>query len=179
MPLSKTSLQKKAKRIKLIAMDVDGVLTNGEIIVLQSGEEVKSWNAKDRLLIAAMRDLKVPIKFAWITGRKSEAVSKGSEDLSIFKVVQKCHDKKAALIQILDETGLKPDEAAFIGDDLIDLAVMRYVGFSACPKDAVKDVLLRSSYVSPFNGGQGVVRDVIEFILRAQGKWDNLIESFL
>ena len=94
-------------------------------------------------------------------------------------MVQKCSSKKEALEKILNERSLRFDEAAYIGDDLIDLPVMGAVGFSACPSDAVSDVLKRSDYVSPLQGGRGVVRDVLEYILRAQGRWDALLASFL
>jgi 3-deoxy-D-manno-octulosonate 8-phosphate phosphatase (KDO 8-P phosphatase) len=86
--------------------------------------------------------------------------------------------KKSALEKILTERGLSFDQAAFIGDDLIDLRVMQHVGFSACPADAVPDVKKISNYVSAIDGGRGVGRDVVEFILKAQNKWDGVIRAF-
>ena len=179
MPLPKAQLLKRAKKIKLIAMDVDGVLTNGDIVLRDSGEEVKAWNAKDRLSLALVRDSKVPLIFAWITGRSSKTVEVTAADLGIQHLVQKSSTKKEALEGILKKHSLGLEEAAFIGDDIIDLPVMRAVGFSACPGDAVRDVLQYSNYISPLLGGRGVVRDVLEYILRAQGKWDALIAPFL
>jgi 3-deoxy-D-manno-octulosonate 8-phosphate phosphatase (KDO 8-P phosphatase) len=178
MPLSKAALLKKARNVRLLAMDVDGVLTAGEIIVLESGEEVKLWNAKDRMGFAASRSLKLPILFAWITGRQSKSVEANAANLGIHHLVQKCEDKKAALKKILDERGLRFEDAAFIGDDLIDLGVMTSVGFAACPADAVPDVKKIVQYVSPLGGGKGVGRDVLEFILRAQNKWNDVLRSF-
>lgn len=177
--LSKGELIERARAIKLLAMDVDGVLTGGEVIVLESGEEVKFYNSKDRLGLAVMRDAKVPLRLAWITGRSSNSVATAAKDLGVEDVVMKCHDKKGALEVILAKYKIPFNEAAFIGDDLIDLSVLHKVGFSACPSDATEDVLHRVHYVSPFAGGKGVVRDVLEFILKAQGRWDAVVSSFL
>jgi 3-deoxy-D-manno-octulosonate 8-phosphate phosphatase (KDO 8-P phosphatase) len=179
MPAAKAALLNRARNIKLIAMDVDGVLTAGDVIVLESGEEVKLWNAKDRLGLSLVRAYKLPYLLAWITGRQSKTVQVNADDLGVHFVVQKCIDKKAALKKILDENKLTFDQAAFVGDDLIDISTMRHVGLSACPQDAVSDVKKVAHYISPFNGGRGVVRDVFEFILRAQNQWDPLIERFL
>lgn len=173
------SLKARAKKIKLIAMDVDGVLTRGDIILLESSEEVKFWNAKDRLGLAAIRDAKIPVIFAWITGRKSNAVAWAAEDLGVKYLVQKCHDKKQALLSILHENNLTPSQAAFIGDDLIDISALRAVGFAACPADAVPDVKKYAHYISKLKGGEGIVRDVCEFILKAQGQWNGLLKPFL
>jgi 3-deoxy-D-manno-octulosonate 8-phosphate phosphatase (KDO 8-P phosphatase) len=179
MTPSSSALKKRAQQIKLVAMDVDGVLTGGEIIVLDSGEEVKLWSAKDRLIIAVMRDYDGPLIFSWLTGRSSQAVERAAHDLGVHHLVQKCDDKKAALAEILKERHLTPSEAAFIGDDLIDIPVMKSAGFAACPADAASDVIKVAHYVSSKKGGQGVARDVLEFILKAQRKWDSLIKPFL
>ncbi len=179
MPLPKSVLVSRAKKIRLVAMDIDGVLTNGDVLVLESGEEVKAWNAKDRLVLALLRDSGNPLTIAWITGRSSNSVVRSALDLGIPHVIQKCSAKKAALEKILLKTGISISEAAYIGDDIIDLPVMNAVGFAACPADAVTDVKRISHYVSPLEGGRGVVRDVLEFVLRAQKKWDDLLSPFL
>jgi 3-deoxy-D-manno-octulosonate 8-phosphate phosphatase (KDO 8-P phosphatase) len=178
MPLSRSVLVVKARPIKIIAMDVDGVLTGGEVIILESGEEVKIWNSKDRLCMASLRDNKLPLRFAWITGRSSNAVTKGALELGIPHVIQKCRDKKAALQEILENSKFHWNEAAYIGDDLLDLPVLRSVGFAACPSDAVFDVRKNVHYVSSVPGGKGVVQDVVEFILRSQKKWDHFLHTF-
>lgn len=178
MPV-KSSIVQRAKKIKLIAMDVDGVLNNGDVIVLESGEELKPFNVKDRLCLSMMRDRKVPLIFAWITGRSSEAVTTAADGLGIHHLVQKCHSKKEALETILMAHHYKWEDAAFIGDDLIDLPALKAVGLSICPSDAVSDVRKRVHYVSPLAGGRGVVRDVIELILKAQNRWDALLAPFL
>ncbi|MFN0118506.1 MAG: KdsC family phosphatase [Elusimicrobiota bacterium] len=171
-------IKKRAKKIKLVAMDVDGVLTNGDIVVLESGEEVKNWSSKDRLLMALIRSKKIPLTIAWITGRQSKAVEWGAKDLSIPYLVQKCGQKKEALETILKKEKITPQETVFIGDDIIDLPALKLAGLSACPKDAVPEVLKTCDYVSPLEGGKGVVRDVLEIILKAQNKWDDILNSF-
>jgi 3-deoxy-D-manno-octulosonate 8-phosphate phosphatase (KDO 8-P phosphatase) len=179
VPRTRSQQTARARRIRLIVMDVDGVLTDGGVTVLASGEEVKTWNAKDRLLLALLRDLKAPFTFAWITGRKSQTVVDTASDLGIRHLVQKCADKKTAMATILEKENLAWEQAAFIGDDLIDLPAMRACGFSACPSDAVRDVLANADYVAAAPGGRAAVRDVLEFILRAQKKWDAVLAPFL
>jgi 3-deoxy-D-manno-octulosonate 8-phosphate phosphatase (KDO 8-P phosphatase) len=129
--------------------------------------------------MALVRDSKLPFVFAWITGRSSEAVSSGAADLGISHVIQRCSDKKRALLEIIQSRQLSLNEVAFIGDDLIDIPLLKAVGLSACPADAVPDVRKLVHYVSPLNGGRGVGRDVLELILRAQKKWDLLLTPFL
>lgn len=171
-------LAARAKKIKLVGMDVDGVLTAGEIIILESGEEIKFWNSKDRLTMALLRDKKIPLVLAWITGRRSNAVTLAGDDLGIRHVIQGCHSKKSAMQSLLKKYNLSWEEAAYIGDDLIDLPVLRSVGFSAAPHDATRDVLENVHYLSPYSGGRGVVRDVLEYILRVQKRWDIVVNSF-
>ncbi|OVE77442.1 hypothetical protein BVX98_02785 [bacterium F11] len=172
-------LTKRARSIRLIGMDVDGVLTSGEIVVLQTGEEIKFWNAKDRLLLAHLGKTDIPLRCAWITGRASKAVTSAAKDLKIKYVVQKSHDKKGAFDKILKKEKLSYAQAAFIGDDLIDLGLLRRVGLSVCPRDAASDVKKIVHYVSPYKGGRGVVRDVLELILKAQNKWDSITRHYL
>lgn len=179
LKIPEAELLARAREVKLLAMDVDGVLTGGEIIVLESGEEVKFFNSKDRLGIAALRDAKIPLHIAWITGRSSKGVTLAAKDLGVGDVVMKSSDKRGALEAILSKHKLSFKEAAFIGDDLIDLGVLRAVGFSACPSDATDDIRAQVHYVSPLAGGRGVARDVLEFILKAQGRWDGVVSSFL
>lgn len=179
MPLPKAQVVKRAKKIKLLAMDVDGVLTNGDVLILDSGEELKTFNAKDRLALALLRDRRANLITAWITGRSSNAVKASAEDLGIMHLVQKCQVKKDALEKILREHSLTFEDAAYVGDDIIDLPAMRACGLSICPSDAVSDVLMHSNVVSKVAGGRGVARDALEIILRAQGKWDELISPFL
>lgn len=178
MALSKAALVKKARDIRLLAMDVDGVLTSGEIIVLNSGEEIKLWNAKDRQGFALLRDERVSLVTAWITGRESNAVRVTAHELKINHVVQKCMDKKSALQKILQEHNLSFADAAYVGDDIIDLSVMKSVSLALCPSDAVPDIKKIAHYVSALRGGAGVAREAIEIILKAKNQWDGILKSF-
>ena len=175
---NKAAIIKKAKKIKLIACDVDGVLTRGEIIILNNGEEVKIWNVKDGMGYNELWGVFPRIKTAWITGRESIQVKQRAESMRIDYLVQNCSGKKAAFDAILQEAGLKAEETAYIGDDIIDIPVLARAGFSVCPKDACEDVRKHADYISEFNGGEGVVREVIEIILKAKGEWKKVLERY-
>jgi 3-deoxy-D-manno-octulosonate 8-phosphate phosphatase (KDO 8-P phosphatase) len=172
------NILEKAKKIKFLACDVDGVLTRGEIIIFNNGEEVKIWNVKDWMGYNLLSKSGLNIKTAWITGRKSLQVEDRAKDIKIDYLVQDCTDKLKALNDILKILGLTLNEVAYIGDDIIDIPVLRSVGFSVCPKDAVGDVKSNALYISSLNGGQGVVRDVIEIIMKFQGVWDKVLNKF-
>ncbi|AKL97459.1 KdsC family phosphatase [Endomicrobium proavitum] len=170
---------KKAKKIKLLASDVDGVLTGGEIIILNNGEEVKIWNVKDGLGFSdLLRQVFPRIKTAWITGRKSEQVKNRAENLKIDYLVQGSSDKISALNAILSETGYDASQTAYIGDDIVDIPVLKKVGFSICPKDASCDVKKYVDYVSAFDGGEGVAREAVEIILKAKNEWKKVLEKY-
>lgn len=175
--LSRAALHRRAKPIKLIAMDVDGVLTAGDIVILESGEEIKFWSSKDRYLMAMLRKMANPPILAWITGRSSKAVARAASEFDIPHVVQGCKDKKEAFFEIVKHNNLNPKEAAFIGDDLIDLAALRAAGLSACPCDAVPEVVDQVDFVSTVAGGKGVFRDVVKLILESQKRWEPFVAS--
>lgn len=169
----------KAKKIKLVGMDIDGVLTGGEIVVLNSGEEVKFWNVKDRFGFALARKSGSGIKFVWITGRESKETERQAKEIGIDCIYQNCHDKLAAYKEILKNFSLKQDEVAYIGDDLMDLPVLKRVGFSVCPNDAPEELKKIVDYISPFFGGKGVFRDLIEIVLKAKGLWRKTVSEYL
>lgn len=129
-----------AAKIKLIATDIDGVLTAGEVIVLESGEEVKIWNVRDRQGLHTLKQYLPEIKTAWITGRKSKQVEIRAKEQKIDFLVQQCKDKVKAVVDIANNLSIGTDEILYIGDDIIDLAVLRKVGLSVCPQDAVVEV---------------------------------------
>ncbi len=175
---SKAQILKIAKNIKLLACDVDGVLTRGEIIVLNNGEEVKIWNVKDGLGYHELRGTFPRVQTAWITGRESQQVQQRAESMRIDYLVQNCMGKKAALEAILDESGFKASETAYIGDDIVDIPVLKEVGFAVCPKNAMDEVKKHVDYVSAINGGEGVAREVIDLILKAKGDWKRVLDKY-
>ncbi|MDR1523506.1 MAG: HAD hydrolase family protein [Endomicrobium sp.] len=168
-----------AKNIKLLVCDVDGVLTKGEIIIFNNGEEIKIWNVKDGMGYNLLSKSGLNIQTAWITGRGSLQVQKRAKDIKIDYLVENCNDKLKALNDMLKVIGLSLSEVAYIGDDIIDISILKVVGFSACPKDATQDVKNNSLYVSALNGGEGIVREVIEIIMKSQGVWEKVLDKFL
>jgi 3-deoxy-D-manno-octulosonate 8-phosphate phosphatase (KDO 8-P phosphatase) len=166
------NIKKRARKVKLIAMDVDGVLTGGEIIMLDRGGEIKIWNVKDRLGFHLVRICGAPIEIAWITGRKSRQVADRAKEMHIEHFYQDCMKKAPVMERILQKTKIRPEEVVYIGDDLIDIPVFRMVGLSVCPSDAPAEVKKEADYVSPIAGGKGIVREVIELVLKSRGLWD-------
>ena len=167
----------RAKKVKLIAMDVDGVLTDGGIYIGESGELYKPFNVRDGLGINIA--LRLGFKFAIITGRKSKQLEIRAKELGINDVFQGKIDKRNAYNDIKAKFNLTDEEIAYIGDDLIDLPIMAQVGFPATVADAPSEVKNYSCVVSDLGGGRGAVREVIEFILKAQGLWQDIVNSYL
>ena len=171
-------LRARAQKIQLIGMDVDGVLTNGGIIVPDGGGEIKIWNVKDGMGFHLARVCGQRLLFAWITGRKSRQVTQRAREMRITHVHQNCARKAEALEKILRIEGIRPEQAAYIGDDLNDLPVLRMVGLSACPADAPAEVRGGVHYVAPHDGGAGVARDVIELVLKSRGLWEAATRAY-
>ena len=176
MAASYQTSQERAARVKLIIFDVDGVLTDGGIYIGADGELFKSFHCRDGLGITLAR--KAGLKTAIITGRTSKQVAHRANELHIDRVHQGCMDKRAAYRSLKDEFGVTDEEVAYVGDDLIDLPVMLQCGFPAAVADASEETREAAAYVARHPGGHGAVRDVIEFILKAQGRWKDVIASF-
>ncbi|MFH1379004.1 MAG: HAD hydrolase family protein [bacterium] len=174
----KPEILKKAKKIKLIAMDIDGVLTNGDIIVRESGEEVKIWNVRDRIAFHFAEKSKSHLKFVWITGRGSRQVEQRAAEIKIDSLYQYCMNKKEALCDLMNKYSLSSEKIAFIGDDLIDIPVLNLVGLSMCPADAAIEVLRNVDIISRYNGGKGVLREMVEIILKSKGLWEKLVNEY-
>ncbi|HOW29016.1 MAG TPA: HAD hydrolase family protein [Elusimicrobiota bacterium] len=169
---------KKARSIRLLAMDIDGVLTAGDVVVLNSGEEVKFWNVKDRIGFTMLRKSGKEFHFAWITGRGCNAVERAAREIGVQSLYQQCWDKKKAFHELLAKLRLNPEEAAYLGDDLIDVPVLRVAGLAVCPSDAPAHVKAVSHYATRVPGGRGVFRETVELILEAQGLWPEVMRHF-
>lgn len=167
----------RAKKVKLIIMDVDGVLTDGGVYIGETGELFKPFHARDGVGIRIASQL--GFKFAIITGRKSQQLMIRAKELGINDVFQGQLDKRAAYNDIKEKFALTDEEIAYVGDDLIDLPIMVQVGFPATVADAPSEMKNYSCVVSDLNGGRGAVREVIEFILKAQGLWQDVVNSYL
>ncbi len=166
----------KLKDIKLLILDVDGVLTDGSIIYDNNGVETKVFSVKDGLGIRLLMEAGINLCIA--TGRSSSALNNRCENLGIVHIFDGVSDKAAILDLILDRVGVSAHEVAFIGDDLPDLALMQMVGLSIAVADAHKTVLENADMVTSAKGGAGAVREACEAILKAQGLWENILESF-
>ena len=151
--------------MKLLVMDVDGTLTDGKIYIGSKGEEFKSFNVKDGYAINEMLH-KNGIKTAIITGRESEIVNIRARELSIDCVYQNVSDKVETLKQIVELYGISIEEVAYIGDDLNYFEAMKKCGITGCPADAVDEIKNISDYTSKFNGGDGAIRDFVDWILK-------------
>lgn len=173
------SVLRKARKIRLIAMDIDGVLTNGDIIVRESGEEVKIWNVRDRIAFYFADKISSGLKFAWITGRGSRQVEQRAAEIKIDALYQNCMRKKDALHDLMKKYSLSSKEIAFIGDDLIDIPVLKMVGLSMCPHDAAGEVCGRVDIISAFSGGKGVLREMVEIVLKSKGMWIRLVKEYI
>ncbi len=161
--------------IEAVVTDVDGVLTDGSIIVSEQGE-TKCFNVRDGMGFRLLQ--RVGIKVAILTGRSSFAVKNRARELDIDVLKMGRMDKQTALAEISEELGIAQDRIAYIGDDLPDLAPIRLAAMGFCPQDAVAEVLAAADCVVPVVGGAGVVRHVAELILKAQGRWFELVGYF-
>ena len=163
--------------IELLAFDVDGVLTDGTLVVHSDGSESKNFNSLDghgiRLWIRA------GLKVAFITGRYSEPVNSRARELGVDYVFQNCHNKLPVLIELMQKLGLAARQVAFIGDDLPDLPPMRHVGFAVAVANAVLELKQHADYVTVRPGGSGAVREVIEYVLKNTGRWQQLMQRYL
>lgn len=166
----------KLKHIKLLLLDVDGVLTDGSIIYNDNAEETKVFNVKDglgiRLLIEAGIDVSV------VTGRTSKALLHRCKNLGISYIFDGIGDKASVMDSVITQTGVLPKEIAFIGDNLPDLSLMKLVGLSIAVADAHEKLLEKADMVTSAKGGFGAVREVCETILKAQGLLENIIRRF-
>ena len=166
----------KLKKIKLLLLDVDGVLTDGGIIYNDNGSETKVFNVKDGLGIKLLMEAGISIGI--VTGRRSNALYNRCNDLGIKLIYDGVDNKIDVLDALLDQTGVTAEEVAFIGDDLPDLSLMKTIGLSIAVGDAHKTILDNADMVTSAKGGHGAVREACEAILKAKGLWEDILERF-
>lgn len=162
--------------IRLLILDVDGVLTDGRFLLHGDDGEAKAFHSVDGLGLRLLMSSGVQIAF--LTGRDTPVVQRRGKELGVQTILQGRHDKLAAAQELVANLGLPPEQAAYMGDDLMDLPAMKFVGFSAAPADARPEVRDLADYVAPSGGGQGAVRDLCEHILRGMGLWDGLVARY-
>jgi len=163
--------------IEMLAMDVDGVLTDGTLVINADGSESKFFNSMDGHGIRMWQ--RAGLKVALISGRASEPTQRRAEQLQIEYVFQDCHNKLPVFEKLLEQLGLAPNKAAYIGDDLTDLPVIRYAGFGVTVANAADEVKQYADYVTTRTGGNGAVREVIEYILKNTGRWQERMTRYL
>jgi 3-deoxy-D-manno-octulosonate 8-phosphate phosphatase (KDO 8-P phosphatase) len=192
--MPKFSAQARARKIKLLLFDVDGVLTDGKLYFLPSEKgdnssqtktqaphtssmiEFKAFHAHDGVGVSLARV--AGLKLGLITKRASEVVAGRARDLKLEYVRQGVDDKRAAFIAMAQEAGFEPEEAAFVGDDIVDLPAMRVAGLAVAVKNARAEVKAAAHYTTPHAGGEGALRDAVEFILKAQGNWKRVLAEY-
>ena len=191
LAMPKLSAQSRARKIKLLLFDVDGVLTDGKLFFLPDRQatsadssltakgsiEFKGFHAHDGVAnsLARIGGLRTGL----ITRRFSETVALRARDLKLEFVNQGSQDKGSAFLAIVKEAGLTPDQAAFMGDDVVDLPAMRLAGFSIAVKNARAEVKKEAHYITPNAGGEGALRDAVDFILKSQGKLKKVIDAYI
>ena len=166
----------KLKHIQLLLLDVDGVLTDGSIIYNDAGSETKIFNARDGFGLKLV--LQAGIKVGIVTGRSSNALRHRCDNLGIRYLFDGIADKAIILEKIAAQTGVGPDNAAFVGDDLPDLPIMERAGLSIAVADAHEIVRQKAAWTTQARGGHGAVREVCEALLKAQGLWDQIMERY-
>lgn len=166
----------RCTRVKLLLFDVDGVLTDGKVLIHGDGSESKTFDIKDGIsMVWAQR---VGLKVGMLSARFSPSTDRRAAQLGITLIYQGVQSKIESYDQIVGDVCVDDEEVAYMGDDIVDLAVLERTGLSAAPADAVEDVRARVHWVSRRNGGDGAARELIELILRAQGHWDGIVASY-
>lgn len=167
------NLDERLRRVKLIATDLDGVLTDGTIYYGDHGDEIKGFHIQDGQGIVLAQRAK--IRTVIITGRKSKVNERRARDLKVDRLIQDCHDKGRMFEKICAKYRIPVEEAAYVGDDLLDLAPMRKAGLAVAVRNAVAEIRSAAHYVTERQGGEGAVREVIDMILKSQGHWSALL----
>lgn len=169
-------IEEKASKIQLLFLDVDGVLTDGRIIMNDRGEETKSFDVKDGLGLKMLMTCGVEVVI--VSGRRSQVLEDRARDLGIDEIYQGVTDKRALCKKVMNNKGIKKEEVCCIGDDLPDFAMFMEAGLCIAVADAVKEVREKADYVTRNKGGFGAVREICEWILKSQGKWQDTLAAF-
>jgi 3-deoxy-D-manno-octulosonate 8-phosphate phosphatase (KDO 8-P phosphatase) len=171
------SIERRASHIKLLLMDCDGVLTDGRLFLLESGAEQKSFHTHDGLGLSLFH--RAGLKSGIITGRSSHSVTRRAAELGVEFVQQGKAEKVEAFEQVMQLAGVSENEVAFVGDDLTDIPVMQRSELAVAVADARPETISIAHYVTLARGGRGAVREVIELILKSQGRWNELVEQYV
>lgn len=174
--ISEKGLLEIARNIKFLILDVDGVLTDGSIILDNEGNEFKSFHVRDGHGIKML--IRAGIQVAIITGRHSKVVERRAHELGITEVFQGCYNKRVAYKQLAEKYSLKDKEIAYIGDDIVDIPLLKRSGFSVAVADTDDEVKAVAMMITKKRGGRGAVREVCDYLLKAKGLWQNIIDEY-
>ena len=170
-------MERRAARIKLVLMDCDGVLTDGRITLTTEGDEEKSFHTRDGHGIVLLH--RAGLRSGIISGRRSTLVERRAQELGMTFVRQGTWNKIADFEEVLKEAGVSDDEVVFIGDDVTDIPLMQRCGLAVAVADAVPETAAAAHYITQLPGGFGAVREVCELILKAQGRWAELMTRYI
>lgn len=170
-------IKKRAEKINVLVLDVDGVLTDGRIIIDDRGRESKHFNVRDGHGMKML--MRAGIDVVFLTGRTSRVVAHRAKDLGIRSVYQGARDKVAIFEKMILERDMKAETVAYMGDDIVDVPLFRKVGLSITVEDACEEAKRAALHVTEKGGGKGAVREICEMILRAQGKWEEIAVRYL
>ena len=174
MLLPSQEIHARARDVRLLALDVDGVLTDGTVAIDSQGYESKQFFIRDGAAMVWAQ--KLGLEIAWLSGRPSEVTSRRAHELRIKHVIQDGPDKGAGYDRLMSMVGLPDAAVAYMGDDLLDLPVLSRVGLAAAPSDAAEMVKEQVHWVSAARGGRGAVRELVELLLRASDRWNAVLE---
>ena len=166
----------RAKKVKVLVLDVDGVLTDGRIVYGNYGDEIKNFDVNDGLGIMLLK--KTGLKRVILTAKASKVVTRRARELKMDKVYHNFHYKIQAYRMICRKFKVKDEEICFVGDDVIDIPLLRRVGLAVCPPNAMDDVKTFAHLITLKRGGRGAVREVCDLLLKAQGKWDEVMKRY-
>jgi 3-deoxy-D-manno-octulosonate 8-phosphate phosphatase (KDO 8-P phosphatase) len=174
--VSDPAVLEKARRVRWLVLDVDGVLTDGRIILDGGDGEWKAFDVRDgqRLVLAREEGIRTVL----LTGRSSRVVERRAAELGLHRVFQGAHEKGPTIERFFREEGALPEQTAYLGDDIVDLPALRRVGLAAAVADAVPEVRAAADWVAAARGGHGAVRELVEFILGAQGRWEAALARY-
>lgn len=173
---TKKALAAAAKNIKLLILDVDGVLTDGSIILDNDGNELKAFHVRDGHGIKMLQ--RAGITVAIITGRQSKVVARRAQELGITEIYQRCILKSVAYDHLLEKTGLSDAAVAYIGDDIVDIPLLRRVALPVAVADATDETKAEAVMVTKNRGGRGAVREITDFILQSKGLWGSMLDEY-
>lgn len=172
----KPEVLERAKKITLLMMDVDGVLTDGRILYGNYGDELQSFNVKDGMGMWLWHE--AGMQSVVLSGRRSAMVTRRSKEMQVSRVHQAVKDKKKTYLSIIKEMGKLEEEVCYMGDDLLDIPVLQRAGLAVTVADAVAEVRSQAHYITQHSGGSGAVREVVDLLLKATGQWEKVTQLF-